>query len=425
MTAARSAQWRRGALLVLLASVFGIVTPCVAQVYAAHRVVASETPPAANSTTKNLLVNVDGLGAYGELVQTSDGRFFGAAYDGGSNGTGTIYYVPAAGSNSSLSEHPIPIYTFSASQTANPSDPLINADGAFPSGLMLGVDGYLYGVTQNGGANGSGTVFRMTAAGDLTILHTFEALDANRQNLDGANPIGKLLEAPDGSIYGVTRFGGSGGGAGGGTVFRIAPDLTFSVIYSFPTVDSSSANSVGAGPVAGLTFGTDGNLYGTAEIGGSAGYGTVFQLTPSGTLTVLHTFIPDIVAHSGPPTHDGGAPAAGLLLASDGYLYGTAAGGGGSGGMGVVFRMSQGGAYTIMHVFSANPPAPLIDGRTPRAPLIEGADGTLIGVTTAGYGFAYGTVCSLSKSGVYRMIYEFFDTGRNGVGPEWRPYSRQ
>jgi uncharacterized repeat protein (TIGR03803 family) len=366
----------------------------VAQIYGYHRVIASESGPDGN------LHNAEGLSPYGELIQASDGKLYGAAFQGGSNGSGTIFYV-SDGPNAGLGARPVPVYTFSA---------IPNVDGAIPSGLTFGADGFIYGVTQGGGANGTGTIFKMTPAGLLTTIYTFSATDAAGFNTDGAGPIGKLLQMADGSFYGVTRVGGANGT---GTVYRIGADMSFSSVYSFASVDPGThANSSGGGPLAGLTLGVDGNLYSVTEYGGALGGGVVFRLTPAGAFTLLHDFIPDYTSSS-----DGFQPRAALLLASDGNFYGTTVGGGADGG-GVVFRIAPDGTYAIVHQFRGPyDTPPVVDGMAPDAPLIELPDGNLVGTTDSGYGPAIGTIFAVSKSGTYRTVFEFIDTGTIGVGP--------
>lgn len=389
-------------LTLLLCSSIGMTGNAVAQIYGYHRIIASEPGPDGN------LHNTGGLNPYGELIQTSDGKLYGTAFEGGANGSGTIFYV-SDGSNAGLGARPVPAYTFSATHGATPSDPQTNSDGAIPSGLTLGADGLFYGVTQIGGVTGYGTIFKMTSAGLLTTIYTFSVPSAAGTNADGAVPIGKLLQMLDGSFYGVARAGGANGT---GTVYRIGADGSFSTVYNFASVDASThSNSSGGGPLAGLALGVDGNLYGVTEYGGTMGGGIVFRLTTAGELTLLHDFVP------GAPTWDGFRPNAALLRASDGNFYGTTFGGGAGGG-GIVFKLGPDGTFAIVHQFgSVYGTPPVVDGMSPAAPLIELSDGTLVGTTTSGYGPAAGTVFAISKSGDYRTVFEFIDTNTNGVAP--------
>jgi len=389
--------------ILLLGTPIWMLGDAKAQVYGYLHTVASASGPDMD------FHNANGLSPYGELVQTADGRLYGAAFKGGAAGNGTIFYVvdgPDAGGGAK----PVLIHSFSAAQSGGKSDPLKNTDGAIPDGLTLGADGLIYGVTQSGGTNGTGTIFKITTGGVLTTLYTFSARDADGRNIDGANPSGKLLQMSDGSFYGVTRFGGV---AGTGTVFQIGTDGSFSIVYSFAAADEvTHVNSSGANPRVGLTLGLDGNLYGVTELGGSVAGGVAFRLTTAGEITVLHDFVREFT-----PTADGFRPSAALLLASDGNFYGTTIAGGAS-GSGVVFRLASGGTYAILHHFGSINDAPaLTDGRSPAAPLIELPDGILIGTTTIGYGDALGTIFAISKSGTYRTVFEFINGQIVGVGP--------
>ena len=203
---------------------------------------------------------------------------------------------------------------------------------------MQGSDGNFYGTTYQGGSisslkpNGLGTVFQITPSGTLATLYSFCPglyLDCGT---DGANPQAGLVQGSDGNFYGTT----SGGGANsGGTVFKITPSGTLTTLYSFCSVSNCAD---GATPSAGLIQGSDGNFYGTTEFGGGSGGttigGTVFRITPSSTLTVLYSFC----SQSG--CTDGENPEAGLVQASmyDGYFYGTTSHGGAYGG-GTVFQL--------------------------------------------------------------------------------------
>ncbi len=197
-------------------------------------------------------------------------------------------------------------------------------DGRNPyGGLVQGTDGNLYGTTSRGGANNAGTVFRIpTKLKPFTRLHSFDTTD-------GAYPYAALIQASDGNFYGTTKLGGANGA---GTVFRITPAGTLTSLYSF----CAQAGCIdGKTPVAGLTQATDGNFYGTTELGGANGAGTIFQLTSGGTLTTLYSFCAQ------PSCVDGGNPVSGLLQATDGNLYGAASVGGADND-GTIFSLATG-----------------------------------------------------------------------------------
>ncbi len=165
--------------------------------------------------------------------------------------------------------------------------------------LLQAIDGNFYGTTASGGASDVGTLFRMTPAGTVTVLHEFTGGTSV-----GANPVASLIQATDGNLYGTTVFGGS---SNSGTLFQLMLDGTVTILYAFTGADD------GANPVASLIQATDGNFYGTTYSAGSASLGTVFQMTLCGIVTTLHAFTGT----------EGAGPSAALLEAMDGNLYGT------------------------------------------------------------------------------------------------------
>jgi uncharacterized repeat protein (TIGR03803 family) len=269
-------------------------------------------------------------------------------------------------------------------------------DGSFPySGLVQATDGDLYGTTYAGGANdvscsvgfmsGCGTVFKITPSGTLTTLYSF----CSQTNCtDGANPYAGLVQATDGNFYGTTQEGGANdvacGSGGCGTVFKITPTGTLTTLYSF----CSQTNCTdGAVPYAGLVQAIDGNLYGTTYSGGtntdvvcgSSGCGTVFKISPSGTLTTLYSFC----SQSG--CTDGANPYAGLIQTHSGDLYGTTLSGVSNGvcapsGCGTVFKITTSGALTTLHTFCLQDDC-FLDGALPYAGLVQATNGNLYGTT--------------------------------------------
>jgi uncharacterized repeat protein (TIGR03803 family) len=239
----------------------------------------------------------DGTVPYSGLTQAIDGSMYGTTHFGGSNNVGTIYKISQAGVYSVL-------HSFGGV-----------GDGRSPKGEPFqAADGNVYGTTTAGGANGSGVVYRLSANGSYVVLHSFGA------STDGQGPVGRLIQANDGHLYGTTYYGGVNGT---GAVFRLTLSGTESVIHSF------GANGDGQLPYAGLIQGMDGALYGTTNGGGALSRGSVFRATLTGSVSVIHSF--------GGAT-DGQNPLGGLIQASNSALYGTCQSGGSS-NLGTVFEL--------------------------------------------------------------------------------------
>jgi uncharacterized repeat protein (TIGR03803 family) len=314
-----------------------------------------------------------------DLIQATDGNFYGVTYYGGPNnssvchlGCGTVFKFTPDGTLTTL-------YNFCSQANC--------ADGALPGSLTEGTDGNFYGSTGAGGAgqclaagNGlCGTIFKITPDGTLTTLYNF----CSQSNCaDGSSP-GSLLQATDGNFYGVTALGGASaalGGAGSGTTFRITPNGILTVIYNFC---SQPGCTDGADP-AGLIEGTDGYFYGATTFGGQNGssYGTVFKLTRGGTLTTLHSFCGRLNCP------DGWLPYRGVIQATDGDLYGTTLYGGANPGncdrvgCGVMYRVTRNGAYSRVYSFCSQEGC--TDGSHPVAAPIQDTNGTLYGTAAAG-----------------------------------------
>lgn len=250
-----------------------------------------------------------------------------------------------------------------------------------PGPLVEGSDGNLYGVSTRGGTNDTGTVFRMTPEGDLTVLHSFGASAP-----DGYEPAGALVLASDGKFYGTTPYGGDNRF---GTVFSITPEGTFSTIYSF------HGNLMdGGGPPGSLVEGPDGALYGLTSNEGMS-YLAAFRLTKDGHFSLLHVFGPTSDNHFVDPV----AP---LLLGSDGVFYGATTAGYTMPGDSL-YSLTIDGVYTTLHAF--DPTLITGDGYRPGPP-IEGADGALYGPVS--YGSDGRTaIYRMTKSGDYSLLPPF------------------
>jgi uncharacterized repeat protein (TIGR03803 family) len=271
-----------------------------------------------------------------------------------------------------------------------------NDNGHWPQGnLIQGADGNLKGTTQYGGPPNGGTVFQITSNGNLTTLYNFGNNAGFNSaegwtNYDGDGPIGGLVEGRDGNFYGTTP---SYGAYGNGTVFQLTPGGVLTTLHSFTALDSGNSyeNTDGANPSGELIQGTDGSFYGTTTQGGTNSYGsgTVFRITATGDFVTLHSF-----------SLGNGGCLGGLVQGHDGALYGTT-----SGGYGTVFQMTTNGDFTTLHAFSGS------DGLEPFAGLILGSDGNLYG-TTAGGGptASYGTVFQITTNGTFTTLHAFSRT---------------
>ena len=262
-------------------------------------------------------------------------------------------------------------------------------EGAFPlDGLVEGRDGNFYGMTNAGGGSFAGTVFKISPTGAFTLLHSFNVYS------DGGFPLGRLVEGSDGDFYGMTRDGGS---SNAGTVFKISPTGAFTLLKSFDYAD-------GAWPAGGLVEGRDGDFYGMTGNGGSNDAGTVFKISPTGAFTLLRSL----------DAADGAGPQGSLMLSRDGNFYGMTYWGGRYGG-GTVFRMNPTGAFTVLKDFGQY----YSDGSGPMGDLVEGRDGTFYGTTSRGGSRDFGTVFKISPTGTFTPLEGFgthFSTGMHPRG---------
>ncbi len=277
-------------------------------------------------------------------------------------------------------------------------------DPGFPAAAFVqGTNGYLYGTTAIGGTNDEGTVFRMSVAGKLSTLYSFCPQPGCS---DGIPPNPGLIQATDGNFYGTTSGGGN---SNFGTIFKISPAGTLTTIYRFCSISGLGCQD-GANPEAGLLQASDGNLYGTTTDGGTYGRGTVFKITKAGVLTTVLSF-------SGV---NGSNPFFGSLIqGGDGNLYGMTLSGGanegcGTGvGCGTVFRMTLRGNLTTLYNFCSQ--LNCIDGSSPVGGLVQGTDGYLYGTTTEG-GIGYGTAFKITAPGKVVTLHSFNFT--DGGNPE-------
>ena len=332
----------------------------------------------------------DGIEPFANLVQGSDGNFYGTTFLGGGNtcgrySCGSIFKITANGTLTTL-------HSFNGTDGSGP-----------PAGsLIQASDGNFYGTTSAGGTSsnclgGCGTFFKITPSGTLTTLHSFDSTD-------GSYPIVSGKQAADGNFYGVASLGGASnncGSVGCGIVFKITTAGAVTTLYNFDFTHGSF-------PDAGLIQATDGNFYGTTASGGassncgSVGCGTVFKITPSGTLTMLYSFCPQAGCA------DGFYPSASLVQATDGNFYGTTSGGGTSNtctnGCGTVFRITPSGTLTSLHSFDGS------DGIEPLSALVQATDGNLYGTVSYTIPGSGGTVFRMTLGGTLTTLHNFHGT---------------
>jgi uncharacterized repeat protein (TIGR03803 family) len=370
----KTGQHQRRVFALIPAAMFvtsAIATPAAqAQTYAVlHRF---QGPPA------------DGSGpSIGHLTLDSAGNLYGTAQDGGASAFGVVFKLDKTGETV--------MYSFTG-----------DADGAFPEGgLIRSLAGNLYGTTSGGGRVGQGVVYKLDTTGQETVIHTFTGRDG------GGSPFAGLIGDSAGNLYGTTRYGGGNGEVG--VVFQLDKTGTETVLHKF------TGGADGSSPQAGLIQDSAGNLYGTAGGGIVAsacplGCGVVFKLDTIGTYTVLHSFTGGA---------DGGYPEyAGLIQDSAANLYGTTSVGGAS-GYGVVFRLDTTGTVTVLYNFTGgadggSPQSGVIQdsaGNLYGTALFGGDLSCKLGAT-----FGCGVVFKLDTTGRETVLYSFTG-GSEGANP--------
>lgn len=350
-------------------------------------------------TKKYDLYRYEGGSPKGEVVKASNGLYYGVTEFGGTNGVGVLFsYDPATTAYTVLQN-----FTTSAS-----------GFGARPiRGLTLAANGRLYGMCSQGGANNLGTLFEyIIATNAITKRVDFDATGAASK---GNSPRGRLVQVSNNLMYGVTQLGGANGR---GTIFRVsATGTSFTKLYDFPALP---AVATGAQPFTGLTLGSNGLLYGTTQLGGANGGGVIFSFNITGSVYtnvydftqatgrfpvaelvqasngkfygtatqggtnnsgVLFSYDPvadayvDIVNMSGTTGYN---PLSRMIIGSNGLLYGTADLGGTS-SAGVIYSLNTTtNAYSVVYNFGSSTQS------DPWGGLIEDPAGTLVGMTNAG-----------------------------------------
>jgi len=296
---------------------------------------------------------------------------------------------------------PAVLYSFSAPTFPNAS-PVTNSDGIAPaSRLVLGSDGYLYGTTRSGGANGAGSVFRMSATGTLSNLYSFQAAtNSSGEVVYGLGP-NDLAQGSNGNFYGTTRNGGSNFS---GTIFMISPSGSFSELHTFAAKTANSSGQVtsadGATPTGALAQGNDGNFYGTTQYGGANGTGTIFQITPAGAFVSLYSFSRTV---AGSASTNGAVPN-GLVLGTNSDFYGTTQQGG-LDNAGTFFKFTTAGRFTQIESF--NGAAPGDNPVTPNGALVQGANGNFYGTSAFGGAQGGGAIFEITGAGTATVLHSF------------------
>ncbi len=356
-----------------------VFSPAVA---AAVFAVASFASGGVAQANKEAVLHVFSGGADGGYPQSPpivgrDGNLYGTTYQGGNGfGYGVVYKFTPSGAETVL-------YSFDDEIGYGPW-----------GGVIRDQAGNLYGTTVYS-SDGYGSVFRIGTDGKETVLYSFGPIRSG----DGQRPESRLLQDRQGNFYGSTLIGGA---VNFGTVFKLAPDGTETVLHSF------AGGTDGEFPKVGLVMDGRGNLYGTTggEGGDCAfGCGTVFRLSSKGKIAVLHAFTGG---------SDGATPDGNLILDAAGHLYGVASAGGGgrcSGGCGVVFRLAPDGTETVLHTFTGS------EGAAPTGSLIMDRAGNLYGVAASGGAGNHGVVFKLAPDGTESVLHAFTGGAKDGASP--------
>jgi uncharacterized repeat protein (TIGR03803 family) len=306
----------------------------------------------------------DGANPSAAPVMDSQGNLYGTTLTAGAYNYGTVFKLDSSGTETIL-------HSFD------------DTDGSSPRGALIAdTAGNFYGTTQQGGLAKDGTVFKVTSSGKLTVLHSFAGSD-------GCDPQGSLVRDARGNVYGTT----SGCGASGyGTVFKLTPSGKLEVLHNF-----AGGKKDGISPFAGLIRDDKANLYGETTGGGASDYGVAFRLSARGKLTILHSFTGWIT--------DGCYPAGNLAMDAQGNVYGTTTGCGSSGygfGDGVVYRIDKRGTERVLYSFLGG-----TDGASPNAGVVLDSQGNLYGTTLYGGSTGWGTIFELDANGTETVLHSF------------------
>lgn len=254
------------------------------------------------------------------------------------------------------------------------------------AGVTVGADGFLYGTTHQGGAFGIPQGYgTVYKVSPAGAYTTLHSFSST----DGNQPYAGLTFGGDGNLYGTTLLGGN---SGLGTVFRITPSGSFTSLLSF-------AGGNGAKPSGRLSLAMDGAFYGTTQLGGTNNLGTIFRVTTNGLLTSLFSF----------GGTNGSRPYAEVCFGPEGHLYGTTLTGGDS-NLGTIFRCTTNGGFESLFSFSRT------NGATPYAGLISDLSGGLYGATAYGGDYEAGTIFKIATNGVFTLV-RSLDAAKDGANP--------
>lgn len=327
------------------------------------------TQPAPAQTLKALYSftgAADGGDPFPAVIRDAAGNLYGTTDYAGTAFAGVVFKVSKTGQETVL-------YNFCSLSGCT--------DGQYPyAPLVRDAAGNLYGTTQYGGTANLGVVFKLSASGQETVLHSFTG------GADGVYPYAGLFRDAAGNLYGTTENGGT---ANLGVVFKISKTGKETVLHSF----TGAAND-GSYPLsAGFYMDAKRNLYSVTSQGGTSGEGVLYKLSPKGKLTVLHSFTAG--------TTDGCYPYGTPAVDAHGNMYGGT-GGCGTSNLGVVWKVSKNGTETILHNFAG-----ASDGQSPLAGVILDAAGNIYGTTNTGGAFGFGTAFEVNKNGKFTLLHTF------------------
>jgi uncharacterized repeat protein (TIGR03803 family) len=266
-----------------------------------------------------------------------------------------------------------------------------SADGGDPyASLIRDAAGNLYSTVDYGGTSFAGAVFKVAPDGTETVLYSFTG------GADGAYPFSAVVRDKAGNLYGTTSQGGSDNI---GVVFKVDPSGTETVLHSF------TGGADGVIPTGGLLRDKAGNLYGTTSQGGSSNDGVLFKITPRGKEIVLHTFTGG--------AKDGKYPTyTSLLMDAQGTIYGVTEEGGTADG-GIVYKLSKSGKLTVLHSFTGG----TTDGCNVLGTPFMDKNGNIYGTTSSCGTSKLGTVWKLNKNGRERVLHSFAGGSSDGEYP--------